>query len=42
MDAGHEKCCHKIMIQSRSICDSNTNIGAKGLWEWGPIPIKRF
>jgi hypothetical protein len=27
------------MFQSRSICDRNTSVGAKGLWEWGSEPI---
>jgi hypothetical protein len=31
--------CYKILFQSRSICDWNTSIGAKGLWEWGSEPI---
>ena len=30
------------MFQSRSICDSNISVGAKGLWEWGFEPIKHF
>jgi len=34
--------CHKIFLQSRSICDRNTSIGAKDLWEWGSESIKRF
>jgi len=32
--------CHKILFQSRSICDRNNNIATKGLWEWGFEPIK--
>jgi len=32
----------KILFQSRSICDRNICIGAKGLWEWDSEPIKRF
>ena len=38
MDGG----CHKILFQSQSICDRNTSIGAKGLWECGSEPIKVF
>ena len=34
--------CHKILFQSRSICNRNTSIGAKGLWEWGSELIKSF
>jgi len=34
--------CHNILFQSRSICDRNSSIGAKGLWEWGSEPIKLF
>jgi hypothetical protein len=30
------------LLQSRSICDRNTSIGAKSLWERGSEPIKRF
>jgi len=30
------------MFQSRSICDRNTSIGAKGLQEWGSEPINLF
>jgi hypothetical protein len=25
--------CHKSLFQSQSICDRNTSIGVKGLWE---------
>jgi len=30
------------VFQSRSVCDRNTNIGAKGLWEEGSEQIKVF
>jgi len=33
---------HKILFQSRSVCNRNTSIGAKGLWEWGSEVIKHF
>jgi hypothetical protein len=29
MDGGNEQSCHKILFQSRSICDRNTSVGAK-------------
>jgi hypothetical protein len=32
----------QILLQSRSICVRNTSVGAKGLWELGYEPIKRF
>jgi hypothetical protein len=31
---------HNILFHSQSICDRNTSIFAKGLWEWGSEPIK--
>jgi len=34
--------CHKILFQSQSICDGNASISARGLWEWGSVPIKSF
>jgi hypothetical protein len=34
--------CHKILFQSQYICDRNTSIGARGLWEWGSELIKSF
>ena len=34
--------CHTVLFQRWSICDRNTSNGAKGLWEWGSEPIKRF
>jgi hypothetical protein len=34
--------CHKMLFQSRSICDRNTSIGAKCLWEWDSEPFERF
>ena len=34
--------CHKILFQSWSVCNRNTSISAKGLWEWGCEPIKCF
>jgi len=32
MDGGNEQSFHKILFQSRSICDRNTSVGANGLW----------
>jgi len=29
-------------VSSRSICNRNISIGAKGLWEWGSKLIKCF
>ena len=43
MDGGNEqRVAIKILFQSWSVGDRNTSIGAKGLWEWGSEPIKRF
>jgi len=35
MDGGNEQSCHIILFQSRSVCNRNSGIGAKGVWEWG-------
>jgi hypothetical protein len=29
-------------VSNRSICDKNTSIGAKVLWECGSEPVKRL
>jgi len=43
MDEGNERrVVIKFCFKSRSVCDRNTSIGAKGLWEWGFEPVKRF
>jgi len=42
MDGGNEQSCHKILFQSQSICNRNSRIGAKDLWEWGSELIKLF
>jgi len=32
MDGGNEQSCHKILFQKRSICNTNTSVGSKRLW----------
>jgi hypothetical protein len=42
MDGGNEQRVDIIFFSNQSLCDRNTSIGAKGLWELVSEPIKSF